>query len=83
MRMGGEMSVLIVRVSVEFVLSFTYHDGKATGRATLTVSVEIAFFSVSVELSVERSFGKDGGDPVFDQMLPSPNLWSEYAGAFA
>ena len=83
MRMGGEMSVLIVRVSVEFVLSFTYSAGKATGRATLTVSVEIAFFSVSVELSVERSFGKNGGDPVFDQMLPSPSLWSAYAGAFA
>ena len=83
LRVGGEMQVLIVRVSVEFILSFTYHDGKATGRATLTVSIEIAFFSVSVELSVERSFGKDGGDPVFDQMLPSPNLWFEYAGAFA
>jgi hypothetical protein len=83
MRVGGEMQVLIVRVSVEFILSFTYHDGKATGRATLTVSIEIAFFSVSVELSVERSFGKEGGDPVFDQVLPSPNLWAEYAGAFA
>ena len=83
LRVGGEMQVLIVRVSVEFILSFTYHDGKATGRATLTVSIDIAFFSVSVELSVERSFGKDGGDPAFDQMLPSPNLWSEYAGAFA
>ena len=40
-------------------------------------------FSVSVELSVERSFGKDGGDPAFDQMLPAPSLWSEYAAAFA
>ena len=84
MRMGGELSVLgIVSVSVEFVLSFTYHDHKATGRATLTVTIEIAFFSTSVELSVERSFGRDGGDPVFDQMLPTPNLWAAYAGAFA
>jgi hypothetical protein len=83
MRVGGSMQVLIVRVSVEFVLSFTYHDGKATGRATLTVSIDIAFFSVKVELSVERSFGRDGGDPSFDQMLPAPNLWSEYAAAFA
>lgn len=84
MRLGGELSVLgIVSMSVEFVLSFTYHDKKATGRATLTVKIEIAFFSKSIELSVERSFGRDGGDPAFYQMLPTPNLWSDYAAAFA
>ena len=84
MRVGGEMSVLVlIAVSVEFLLSFTYYPRKATGRATLTVKVEIAFFTVSVELSVERSFGKDGGYLVFDQMLPAPSLWAEYAAAFA
>jgi hypothetical protein len=66
LRMGGELSVLgLVSISVEFVLSFTYHHPKATGRATLTVKVEIAFFSTSVELSVERSFGSGPGDPTF------------------
>lgn len=84
MRMGGQLRVLcIVSVSVEFVLSFMYSDGKASGRATLTVCVEVLFFSATVELSVERRFGKDGGDPFFHHMLPVPDLWSEYAEAFA
>jgi hypothetical protein len=86
LRMGGKLSVLgLVSVSVEFNLSFTYlpDKGKAYGRATLTVTIEILFFSTSVELSVERSFGRDGGDPTFDQLITGPDVWAEYAGAFA
>lgn len=85
LRLGGSMSVLgIVKISVEFVLSFTY-DGardKAYGRATLTVQVEILFFSMAVELTVERAFG-GSGDPKFDQLMNTPEAWSEYALAFA
>ena len=86
LRVGGEMSVLgIVSVSVEFNLSFTYYltEHKCKGRATLTVAIHIAFFSKSIELSVERSFGKGGGDPTFAQLIDSPGVWDEYAGAFA
>jgi len=86
LRCGGELSVLgIISISVEFNLNFTYDDTtkKATGRATLTVEVEIAFFSASVELTVERSFGRDGGDPTFDQLIESPAVWKQYAAAFA
>ena len=46
LRVGGEMSVLgIVSVSVEFNLSFTYYltEHKCKGRATLTVTIHIAF----------------------------------------
>jgi hypothetical protein len=85
-RCGGELSVLgLISVSVEFNLSFTYYtdSGKCKGRATLTVTVEVAFFSKTVELSVEKSFGKEGGDPTFAQLITSPDVWSEYAGAFA
>ncbi len=85
LRLGGSMSVLgIVKISVEFVLSFTY-DGardKAYGRATLTVQVEILFFSMAVELTVERAFG-GSGDPKFNQLMDTPEAWSEYALAFA
>jgi hypothetical protein len=85
LRMGGSLSVLgIVTVSVEFNLSFTY-DGarhKAYGRATLTVEIEVACFSKSVELTVERGFGGQG-DPTFNQLITSPAIWSEYAIAFA
>jgi hypothetical protein len=85
LRVGGSLSVLgLITVSVEFNLSFTYDSNKqaAYGRATLTVQVEIAFFSKSVELTVERSFGGSGGDPKFVEMFTTPETWAEYAGAF-
>jgi len=85
LRMGGYLSVLgLIKLSLEFTLSFTY-DGardKAYGRATLTVQVEIAFFSTSVELTVERAFG-GSSDPTFRQLFYASNVWSEYADAFA
>jgi hypothetical protein len=85
-RLGGYLSVLgLIKISLEFVLSFTY-DGakdKAYGRATLTVKVEILFFSVSVDVTVEKSFGGHGGDPKFGELFTAPANWSEYALAFA
>jgi hypothetical protein len=86
MRLGGSLSVLgIIKLSVEFVLSFTYDGGKdkAYGRATLTVQVEIVFFSVSVALTVERGFGGASGDPTFGAFFNTPQTWSDYALAFA
>jgi hypothetical protein len=86
LRMGGHLSVLgLIKVSLEFNLSFTY-DGatdKAYGRATLTVKVEVVFFSASVEVTVERAFGGKSGDPAFGELFAAPEPWSEYAGAFA
>jgi hypothetical protein len=86
LRMGGQLSVLgLIKLSLEFVLSFTYDGGrdKAYGRATLTVQVEIVFFSVSVEITVERAFGGSSGDPSFGQLFTNAGTWSEYAEAFA
>lgn len=87
LRCGGSLSVLgIVRVSVEFLLSFTYYAppvDKAKGRATLTVEIEVLCFSKSIELTVERAFGGKGGDPTFEQMIDTPELWAEYAAAYA
>ncbi|MDX1253417.1 MAG: hypothetical protein IDH49_14445 [Gammaproteobacteria bacterium] len=85
MRLGGRLSVIgIIRLSVEFNLSFTYQEAsdKAFGRATVTVMVEVLFISVSVALTVERAFG-GAGDPVFLQTFPEPEFWREYASAFA
>ena len=85
LRLGGEVSVLgLISVSVEFYLSFTYDSGtgKATGQATLTVSVQVAFFSASVDLTVQRSFGSHGGDPTFGQLMDA-DAWQQYAAAFA
>jgi hypothetical protein len=86
LRMGGYLSVLgLIKISLEFVLSFTY-DGardKAYGRATLTVQIEIVFFSTSVEVTVEKAFGGSSGDPTFGQLFPAPTIWNEYAEAFS
>jgi len=86
LRMGGYLSVLgLIKISLEFTLSFTY-DGardKAYGRATLTVQVEIVFFSTSVEITVEKAFGGSSGDPTFGQLFPASETWSEYSEAFA
>jgi hypothetical protein len=70
-------------MSLEFVLSFTYSEGKATGRATLTVAVKVLFFSKSVEISVEKKFGGSAGDPTFAHLITSPAVWNSYASAFA
>jgi hypothetical protein len=86
LRMGGSLSVLgLIKLSLEFNLSFTYDSGteKAYGRATLTVHVEVLFFSASVELTVEKAFGGEGGDPKFGELYDTPERWSQYALAFA
>jgi hypothetical protein len=88
LRLGGSLSVLgLVKNSVEFNLSFVYVNdggsGKAYGRATLTVHVEVLFFSTSVELTVEKAFGGSSGDPNFLDQYDTQARWKEYAQAFA
>jgi hypothetical protein len=84
LRAGGSLEVLgIITISVEFYLGFTYLDpGKAYGKASLTVSVEVLFFSASVELTVERKIG-GGNDPSFVDNVPTQALWNTYCDAFA
>jgi hypothetical protein len=86
LRMGGELSVLgLISVSLEFYLCFAYESAKnaAYGRATLTVKVEVLFFSTSVEITVEKRFGGSGGDPFFLDTFDTPLVWDAYSGAFA
>jgi hypothetical protein len=99
-RIGGEVDVLgIISVSIELYLSLTYEfaTGKLVGRATLTISVEVLFFEISVEISCEKKFAGSNGDPTFAQMMApydAPSLanpgqtvkvepWKEYVSAFA
>jgi hypothetical protein len=84
---GGEVSVLgIISISIDLNLSLSWQSSPSgnviQGRATLTVSVHVLFFSASVQLSVERSFSAGGGDPKVDQLM-SADDWDEYAGSFA
>jgi hypothetical protein len=94
-RMGGEVDVLgIVSVSLELYLSLTYEftSGKCVGTATLTLEVEVLFFSVSVEISVEKKFAGSNGDPSFEALMApyqdpdtkeTVNPWEIYCQAFA
>ena len=50
------------------------------GRATLTVSVHVLFFSASVQLSVERSFSAGGDDPDVGQLMTAAEVVAVRAG---
>jgi hypothetical protein len=56
-RITGEVEVLgILSISLELQLSLSYTPNIATGTATMTVSVSLCFFSVSVPITVQKSF---------------------------
>lgn len=84
---GGEVSVLgIISISLDLNLSLSYQvtQGKklVEGRATLTVSVHVLFFSASVQISMEKSFKADSGDPGVPDVLTAAD-WEHRAEAFA
>jgi hypothetical protein len=93
--MGGRLSVLgLISVSLTFHLGLTYellekagNNGirscKLFGQATLTVEIEILFFSMSVDVSVEKTFVGAEADPTFADLLPDRAMWSEYCAAYA
>ncbi len=59
LRMGGSLSILgIITISLEFYLGLTYESAgnRVWGEASLKVSIEILFFSISVTLRVKRQF---------------------------
>jgi hypothetical protein len=85
LRCGGSLEVLgLITISAEFYMGFTYdvEANKVWGQATLSVCVEILFFSKCVSLSVERRFAGPGGDPTFEQLVDA-DAWEEYCLAFA
>ena len=83
LRCGGSLEVLgLICISIEFYLELSYKAGKARGLARVTVKVEVACFSKSVTLTVEKSFGGSSGDPTFGQLV-EPEDWLEYGKAFA
>jgi hypothetical protein len=87
-RAVGELDVLgLVNVSVELYLALSYRDGpagpEAYGVAMVTIRVRVMFFSESVTLSLERSFGTGIDDPTFDKTFPTPDPWRQRCTAFA
>ena len=89
-RIRGEVEVLgIVSASITLELSLRYDflTGKLIGRATLTVEIEILFFSASVEITCERKLAGSKGDPTLKDIMPpdqgGQGLWNEYYSSFA
>ena len=84
-RCGGSVEVLgIASVSIEFYLGLTYDSqtGKVTGEASVTLEVEVLFFSASVSFTVRKSFGGSAADPTFGELI-EPDDWTAYCLAFA
>ena len=84
-RVAGAVEVLgLVCISVEFFLGLEYDvDAKrAWGVATLTIEIEVLFFSKDVSMTVRREFPK-GGDPTFIDLVPNIQTWQAYCDSFA
>jgi hypothetical protein len=89
-RLRGEVDVLgLISASIELYLELTYDfdTGKMFGRATLTIKVEVLFFSASVTIEAERQFAGSNGDPNFIDVMVEDDgtspAWSQYCLAFA
>jgi hypothetical protein len=92
---GGRLSVLgLISVSLTFHLSLNYEMlakgvngpqaiSRLFGQATLVVEIEILFFSVSVSVTVEKTFIGSEADPTFLDFVPDQSVWDEYCTAFA
>ncbi len=101
-RATGRLSVLgLITITAEFYLGLTYvNDGgenSVAGEASLTVSIDILFFSTSVTLRVKKTFagpaqfalsGGAGGraltadQPGFRDLMTQSD-WNTYCDAFA
>jgi hypothetical protein len=87
LRASGALVVLgIICISAEFYMELGYQPAsgntpsKVYGEATLTVEVEVAFFSKSVDLTVRREF-EDPRPPRFEEII-SEKDWDDYWSAF-
>ncbi|MFC3965582.1 LysM peptidoglycan-binding domain-containing protein [Nocardia jiangsuensis] len=89
-RIRGEVDVLgLISACITLELSLTYHfrSGKLIGRASLTVEVEVLFFSASVEIVCERQLAGSKGDPTLRDIMPPESgghdMWNHYLDSFA
>jgi hypothetical protein len=98
LRMTGRLSIIgLIKVTLEFYLEMTYESGaekgevngvmlyrggRLVGSATLTVKVEVLFFSKKVKVTVSRTLAGNDADPTFEQTYKQDH-WLEYCNAFA
>jgi hypothetical protein len=88
LRIHGEVEVLGLissAITLYMELSYEFSSHKLVGRASLEIEVSIAFFSITVTISVERKFAGSGSDPSFeDVMKPAMGYdpFADYVAAF-
>jgi hypothetical protein len=92
-RIHGSLKVMgIITVTLTFYLELRYQTfpkksnpalkgDKLTGTATLTIKIEILFFTIPVKLSVTKELA--GDDPRFGDLMPVQEDWDDYCEAFA
>jgi hypothetical protein len=90
-RIEGLLHIMkAIKLSMTFNLSMGIdfekdEAGKTTstvhGKVTIVVEVEVAIFSGSVDVTVEKTM--EGEDPNFEWMYPKEEEWAKYAMAFA
>jgi hypothetical protein len=80
----------IVSVSIELYLEMRYESasGKCTGTATLSIEIEVALFSTTIEISATKKFAGSGPDPTLAELLDvqpdaTSEHWNAYCEAFA
>jgi hypothetical protein len=90
-RLRGEVEALgIVSVCIELYLEMRYESGsgKCVGTATLSIEIEVALFSTTIEISMTKRFAGSGADPTLAELFDvAPNGtsadWNAYCEAFA
>lgn len=85
LRINGALSILgLITASIELYMALTYliDKGKAYGEASVSVKVEVLFFSKTVSVHTSRTFAGSGNDPNF-RMGYSKDQWQYYCESFA
>ncbi len=91
---SGEVDVLgLISASILLALDLIYETAgnKVTGEASITIEVEVLFFSATVQVKCKKQFAGAKGDPVFAQIMDKyvdeegdeHDPWREYCEAFA
>ncbi len=97
-RMTGRLSIIgLIKVTLEFYLELRYEElgtkttaegltiaagSRLVGSATLSVKVEVLFFSKTVKVTVSRTLAGNDADPKFIDTYKMPH-WEQYCAAFA
>lgn len=71
-RLEGHVDVMgLITASLELYLELRYEfeSGKAVGKASLTIEIEVLIFSGSVTITCEKKFAGSNGDPTLRQLL--------------